>query len=370
MASSYTTDLRIEKMVNGENSGTWGTKTNTNWDLVEQAIAGVASVAMTDAEYTLSTANAASDEARNAVITMTGTLTGTQNVIVPSVDKCYTIKNSTTGGYSIVVKTSAGTGVTIANGDTVMVYCDATNVLPAQTALGTTLSVSGGGTGRTTSTTAYGLIAAGTTATGAHQTLAAGATTEILVGGGASALPVWTTATGSGAPVRAASPTLVTPTLGVAAATSVSFGNEALSRYDEGTFTPSFSFASPGDLSFGYTTRIGRYVVVGKLVSFFIELQLSSFSFSTASGIAQISGLPFEPYTNGDYACWPCHFAGISKAGYVSITAYVTGVPPLIKLRACGMGVAHSLANETVKATDIPSGGVVRLVISGTYESV
>jgi hypothetical protein len=74
--------------------------------------------------------------------------------------------------------------------------------------------VAQGGTGRATSTTAYGLLAAGTTATGAHQTLAAGATTEILVGGGASALPVWTTATGTGSPVRATSPTLVTPLLG------------------------------------------------------------------------------------------------------------------------------------------------------------
>lgn len=77
------------------------------------------------------------------------------------------------------------------------------------------VTVAQGGTGRATSTTAYGLIAAGTTATGAHQTLAAGATTEILVGGGASALPAWTTATGSGAPVRATSPTLVTPVLGI-----------------------------------------------------------------------------------------------------------------------------------------------------------
>jgi hypothetical protein len=60
------------------------------------------------------------------------------------------------------------------------------------------LDVAAGGTGRATGTTAYGLIAAGTTATGDQQTLAAGATTEVLVGGGASALPVWTTATGSG----------------------------------------------------------------------------------------------------------------------------------------------------------------------------
>lgn len=88
------------------------------------------------------------------------------------------------------------------------------------------LTVANGGTGRATSTTAYGLLAAGTTATGAHQTLAAGATTEILVGGGAAALPVWTTATGSGAPVRATSPTLVTPNIGAATGTSLAISGE------------------------------------------------------------------------------------------------------------------------------------------------
>jgi hypothetical protein len=78
----------------------------------------------------------------------------------------------------------------------------------------TDITVADGGTGRSTGTTAYALLAAGTTATGAQQTLAAGATTEVLIGGGASALPVWTTATGTGAPVRATSPSLVTPVLG------------------------------------------------------------------------------------------------------------------------------------------------------------
>jgi hypothetical protein len=100
------------------------------------------------------------------------------------------------------------------------------------TSLTGTLPVTSGGTGRTTSTTAYGLIAAGTTATGALQTLPTGATTELLVGGGASALPVWTTATGSGSPVRATSPTLVTPVLGAATATSIN-GN----TFTTGTYT-------------------------------------------------------------------------------------------------------------------------------------
>lgn len=81
-----------------------------------------------------------------------------------------------------------------------------------------TVAVVNGGTGRATGTTAYSLVATGTTATGTQQTLANGATTQILVGGGASALPAWTTATGSGAPVRATSPVLVTPNLGTPSA--------------------------------------------------------------------------------------------------------------------------------------------------------
>lgn len=115
-------------------------------------------------------------------------------------------------------KVTLGNAITKAHG-----LSDSTVVGVASGVLtsGTDVAVADGGTGRSTSTTAYGLIAAGTTATGAHQTLAAGATTEILVGGGAAALPAWTTATGSGAPVRADTPTLVTPVIGAATGTSL-----------------------------------------------------------------------------------------------------------------------------------------------------
>ena len=92
---------------------------------------------------------------------------------------------------------------------------------------GTDVPVTDGGTGRSTGTTAYSLVATGTTATGAQQTLANGATTEVLVGGGASALPVWTTATGSGAPVRQTSPSL-TGTLGFAPATELTIAAGAV----------------------------------------------------------------------------------------------------------------------------------------------
>jgi len=106
---------------------------------------------------------------------------------------------------------SAGAGAAPAFGDDL---ATATTIGAAYIyrAAGTDVPVTDGGTGVSTLTTAYGLLAAGTTATGAVQTLPAGATTEILVGGGAAALPSWTTATGEGAPVRATSPSFVTST--------------------------------------------------------------------------------------------------------------------------------------------------------------
>lgn len=153
MPSTYSTSLRLELIGNGEQAANWGNTTNTNLGtLIEQAIAGVQSIAMTDANYTLVSGNGVSDEARNAVVIMTGTLTATRNVVVPTADKFYAVRNATTGGRSILVKTSAGTGVTLANGFTQLMYCDGTNVVLASVpinssngnvAVGGTLAVTG-----------------------------------------------------------------------------------------------------------------------------------------------------------------------------------------------------------------------------------
>jgi hypothetical protein len=132
MASTYSSRLRIELIGTGEQSGTWGITTNTNLGtLIEEAIAGVASITMTDADYTLTTANGATDQARQMVLNLSGTLSATRNVICPSVQKIYIVQNATTGGQSIVIKTSAGTGVTVPNGTATLVYCNGTNVVPA-----------------------------------------------------------------------------------------------------------------------------------------------------------------------------------------------------------------------------------------------
>lgn len=136
MASTYSTRLRLELMGSGDQSGTWGTTTNTNLGtLVEAAIAGRAAVSMTDADYTLTVANGTTDEARNMILNISGALTVTRNVICPAVSKLYVVKNATTGGQSIVLKTSAGSGVTIENGLTSLVFCDGTNVVEGITRL-------------------------------------------------------------------------------------------------------------------------------------------------------------------------------------------------------------------------------------------
>lgn len=130
MASTYSTSLRLELMGTGDQSGTWGDTTNTNLGtLLEQAITGVLSVAEGDTTLTLTSVNGGSDQARNMVINLTGAMTNGRDVIVPTANKLYLIKNSTTGGFATTVKTAAGTGVAVAAGTSQWVYCDGTNVV-------------------------------------------------------------------------------------------------------------------------------------------------------------------------------------------------------------------------------------------------
>jgi microcystin-dependent protein len=135
MPSTFSTSLRLELIGNGEQAANWGNTTNTNLGtLLEQAITGVSTVSFpTDADRTLTTANGVSDESRNAVIVLTSgvSLTATRNLIVPTVNKFYAVRNTTSGNQSVLVKTSAGTGVTLANGYTQLMYCDGTNVVLA-----------------------------------------------------------------------------------------------------------------------------------------------------------------------------------------------------------------------------------------------
>lgn len=98
--------------------------------------------------------------------------------------------------------------------------------------------------------------------------------------------------TGSGGIVLATSPTLITPILGVAAATSINFGGSALNNYTDSTFTPTMTCGSPGDLSVAYANQTGIYTRIGSMVYANIRIQFTP-TFTTASGQVQIAGLPF-----------------------------------------------------------------------------
>ena len=146
--STYSSNLKIELIGTGEQSGTWGATTNNNFaNVFEQAIVGRGNPNYaSDADLTLTYIDSvASQTARNLYLNVTssvgGGLTTTRNLVVPTINKTYVVENNTTGGQSIVVKTSAGTGVTVPNGKRVALYVDGTNVVAAFNHLSTALSL-------------------------------------------------------------------------------------------------------------------------------------------------------------------------------------------------------------------------------------
>jgi hypothetical protein len=131
MANSTSTNLKLTVQATGENSGTWGQITNTNLLILEQAIGGYSSIAVTTGA-TLTFSNGALSNGKDQVIKLTGTIAGAINVVVPDgIEKTYIIENATSGAYTVTVKTSSGSGVTWGTTDkgTKMVYSDGTNVV-------------------------------------------------------------------------------------------------------------------------------------------------------------------------------------------------------------------------------------------------
>jgi hypothetical protein len=144
MATTYSTSLKLALIGDGDQAGIWGQTTNTNLGtLLEQAITGVQSITMLDANYTLTNFNGIANEARNAVLVVTGTNNAIRDLIPPVVEKLYTIVNNTTGGFAIRVIGVSGTGVSIPNGATCLVFCDGTNFVNGLSGAAGNFSISG-----------------------------------------------------------------------------------------------------------------------------------------------------------------------------------------------------------------------------------
>ena len=152
MASTYSTDLKIELMVTGENAGTWGDKTNDNLNVIQQAIAGYGEQSIAGGAQTtaLTIANSPTlSVARNIVLKLTGTITGNQIVTIPSgIEKTWIVSNGTTGAFTVQFKTTDGgsTGTTWSTTDKgiKIVYSNGTEIFPADlsTLSGTVASAS------------------------------------------------------------------------------------------------------------------------------------------------------------------------------------------------------------------------------------
>jgi hypothetical protein len=127
MASTYSSSLKLTLIGDGEQAGTWGSTTNNNWNLIEEAVTGVNSISLTGiTTYTLTNYNGTTDEARNQVLLFTGTPSSTVTITAPLQNKFYIIQNQT--GQTVTMSASGGSvSTSIPAGVTAQVYCDAAN---------------------------------------------------------------------------------------------------------------------------------------------------------------------------------------------------------------------------------------------------
>tara|TARA_R100000995_G_C3481202_1_gene124023 strand:- start:493 stop:2196 length:1704 start_codon:yes stop_codon:yes gene_type:complete len=124
MASTYTVNNGIEKIGTGDQSGTWGATTNTNFDIIDRAINGVGAITLSGTTHTLTTTDGAASDGHYKVLVFGGSPSGTNTVTISpnDQDKLYFIKNGTS--QSIIIKQGTGDTVTITTGKTAIVYAD------------------------------------------------------------------------------------------------------------------------------------------------------------------------------------------------------------------------------------------------------
>ena len=132
MASSYSTNLKLELITTGEKSGTWGTITNTNLQQLEQAVSGYISIDVAASDVALALSNGAVSNGKNFYVKLTGTLAANRTVTFPdSSERVFVIEDGTartSNSYTLTVKTASGTGIVIPVGSKSLLYSDGTNV--------------------------------------------------------------------------------------------------------------------------------------------------------------------------------------------------------------------------------------------------
>ncbi len=225
--ATYLNNLRLKEIATGDESGTWGTSTNTNLELVTDGFSYGTKAMAADADETFTMPDATADATRSLYLKFTSgvSLTATRVITLGpnTVSKTWIIENATTGSQIITIKQGSGATVNVANGSKVMIVTDGAgagaavfNANPTEAGAGTVTSV--GGTG-----TVQGLTLSGTVTSSGNLTLGGSLSDVNLTTQVTGTLPVAnggtgvTTSTGTGATVLNTSPTLVTPALGTPA---------------------------------------------------------------------------------------------------------------------------------------------------------
>jgi hypothetical protein len=147
---------------------------------------------------------------------------------------------------------------------------------------------------------------------------------------------------------------------------SASSDANTLDDYEEGTWTPVLTFATPGNLSVAYLQQVGIYTKIGNTVTVSFAIRTSTFTHSTASGALNVTGLPFTSVTVTNLAFYGgSAWRGITKANYTDLSAEVGSNLSLIGIVASGSGQVWT----SVDAADMPTSGTVILRFTITYQT-
>lgn len=138
-----------------------------------------------------------------------------------------------------------------------------------------------------------------------------------------------------------------------------------LDDYEEGTWTPELTFATPGDLAKTYAVLAADYEKIGRQVRAHFLIVTSAFTWTTASGALQITGLPFPVANAGLSYTVACFIQGMTKAGYT----WVNGIFAVNTSQITFFASASALAISNVVAADMPTGGTVIVAGGGTYRA-
>lgn len=248
---TYSTSLKLTLIGDGEETGTWGSTTNTNLGtLLEQAIVGQTTITMVNADYTLTNLNGVTDEARNAVIIITGSQNATYSVIVPNVPKLYMVTNSLGSSAIAYIKPSGGSTFQVPNGQTMYLYCTGTAFVALNYVQNAQNLVTGGtittGAINCTSLTSSGAVS-GTTITASTQftgpgTGITGIAGSLSIGGNAATATTVSTTVASGAVGTTQSPgtnntTIATTAFVQAATTALGLGTMSTQNSNNVTIT-------------------------------------------------------------------------------------------------------------------------------------